>query len=658
MFTYLLPDDSPFVPNAGQRVVVPLGKQKEVVGVIQHIRRPAEGEDTSNYRPVLRFPETFAMVTPEQLALWQWLAQYYMCTIGEAMRTALPNTMRADRTSRPRKQVETDFSIQPAHPLNEQQQRAEREIGAAWEQHPTVLLYGVTSSGKTEVYIHLAQHQISRGKTVLYLVPEIALTTQLTERLRRVFGDRLGVYHSRLTDRERLDIYKNVLAGDKYDIVIGVRSALFLPFKALGMIIVDEEHDTSYKQQDPAPRYHARTVAQKLAALHGAKVLLGTATPAVETYYNALNGKYGLVEMKQRFAGLALPAIHLLDLHKAYKQKKMEGHFSYPLVVRIREQLEAGKQVLLFQNRRGYNSYVECRECGFIPKCVNCDVSLTEHKPVAAGLTSRLVCHYCGYSIPAPAVCPQCGKGIPADHGFGTEKIEEEARQLFPEARIARMDTDTMHSKDAHEQMIRRFAEHRIDILVGTQMITKGLHFRDVSLVAVLKADAMLHQPDFRAYERAYQMLEQVSGRAGRSGTEGHVILQTSDIENPVFAHLKKHDYETMYAEQTEERKMFRYPPFHRIIALTLRHRELSRLEAASRTLHERLTLVFGTRCSGIIVPGISRVQNQYIRQLMLKIEANASYAKAKQLLAQELLYVKTLPPCKGILITPDVDPM
>ena len=423
-------------------------------------------------------------------------------------------------------------------------------------------------------------------------------------------------------------------------------------------MIVDEEHDTSYKQQDPAPRYHARTTAQMLGSLFGAKTLLGTATPAVETYYNALQGKYGLVKMSQRYAGLALPAIHLLDLRKAYKQKKMEGHLSLPLVTHMREQMDEGKQVLLFQNRRGYNSYVECPDCGYVPKCVNCDVSLTEHKPVAPDQPSRLVCHYCGYSIPAPSVCPDCGKGVPQDRGFGTEKIEEEAAALFPDARVARMDTDTTHTKDAHEKLIRRFADHEIDILVGTQMITKGLHFKDVSLVAVLKADAMLNQPDFRAYERAYQILEQVAGRAGRAGTEGHVILQTSDPENPLFGYLKQHDYEAMYREQIEERKAFRYPPFHRIIVLTLRHREQSRLEAASRTLRERLYKVFGARCSAIVVPAVGRVQNLYVRQLTLKIEATASYAKAKEMLAAEMRYVRTLGPCKGVLITPDVDPM
>lgn len=658
-FTYLLPasEKEPEV-QVGQRVVVPLGKKKEVMGVVETVREAREDEEVGVLREVLRFPEEGPLVTAEQMQLWQWIARYYMCSLGEVMRAALPNSLRQEKESRRRKTPDGIGEKQTANALNEEQTHAVEEIYQAWEKTPTVLLFGVTSSGKTEVYIHLAEETIRKGKKVLYLVPEIALTTQLTDRLRRVFGERLGVYHSRFTDRERETIYKNVLAGDRYDVVLGVRSSLFLPFRDLGLIIVDEEHDTSYKQQDPAPRYHARTVALMLGSIWSARTLLGTATPSVETYYNALQGKYGLVEMKRRYAGLALPAIHLLDLQRAYKQKKMEGHLSLPLVVHMREQLEAGKQVLLFQNRRGYNSFIECPECGYVPKCVNCDISLTEHKPVAEGLPSRLVCHYCGYSIPAPSVCPECGKGEPVDRGFGTEKIEEEAKTLFPEARIARMDTDTTHAKDAHEKLIRRFADHEIDILVGTQMITKGLHFKDVSLVAVLKADAMLNQPDFRAQERAYQMLEQVSGRAGRAGTEGHVILQTSDIDNPLFKHLQRHDYEAMYAEQIEERKSFRYPPFYRIIGMTLRHREQSRLEAASRTLHDRLKQVFGTRCSEVIVPAVGRVQNLYIRQLTLKIEASASYAKAKEMLEAELRYVKGLGPCKGTLITLDVDPM
>lgn len=540
-----------------------------------------------------------------------------------------------------------------AHPLNDWQTQAYEQIRQQWQTTPVVLLHGVTSSGKTEVYIHLIEEQVRLGKTVLYLVPEIALTTQLTDRLRRVFGARLGVYHSKFSDRARVDVYKKVLEGGHYDVVIGVRSSLFLPFQNLGCIIMDEEHESSYKQQDPAPRYHARSVAMKLMALHEGKLLLGTATPSVETYYQALQGRYGLVEMKQRYAGLSLPHIHVVDLQQQYHKKMMEGHFSVPLIHHIRQQLDAGKQVMLFQNRRGYSPYIECHECGAVPKCVHCDVSLTEHKYMR-----RLVCHYCGYSIPTPVVCPSCGKGKLSDRGFGTEMIEEEVQRLFPDARVARMDLDTTRSRNAYDDIIGRFARHEVDILIGTQMITKGLHFDDVSLVAVLKTDGLFQQPDFRAAERAYQMLEQVAGRAGRSGEEGHVILQTMDVKNEVLAFLQRHDYAAMYDQQVIERNLFHYPPFHRVISLSVRHREQSRLDTAVRTLQERLFAVFGGRCSAVVIPSIQRVQNQYVRQLTLKIESSANYATAKQMLREQLLYVQSLPSCKGVNIVVDVDPM
>lgn len=806
-YSYRLPDTPDVNPQIGMRVLVPFGKKKIYTGIISNIY-PAPAIDSGShvgkegshqpctmaYKEIFCFLENYPIVTPVQLKLWQWIASYYMCTMGEVMKAALPSALKLESETRVRKnpdfvaervltrlpaaiydllhdnkplslseiaktldvrsalpavnallemgavfieenvenryapkmkhfislgelppveisntradkltpkqqhllqvflgmdeekvergrlltasgesdavlkallkkgvlidEVEEVARLQanqaPSHiayPLNEEQQRAFTEIHQRWQTTPTVLLHGVTSSGKTEVYIHLIQEQINQGQQVLFLVPEIALTTQLTERLRKVFGCRLGVYHSRFSDQERVEIYKKVLLGGEYDVVIGVRSSLFLPFHNLGLIIVDEEHDASYKQQDPAPRYHARSVAVMLASFFHGKVLLGTATPAIETYYNAQEGKFGLVEMKQRYASLSLPQIHLLDLQQQYRKKAMSGHFSDVLVYRIREQLEQGKQVIIFQNRRGYNSYLECPECGYIPKCANCDVSLTEHK-----FTNTLSCHYCGYSIQRPAVCPKCNKGRLADRGFGTEMIQEEAEQLFPGARVARMDLDTTRTKHGHEQLISRFANHEIDILIGTQMVTKGLHFNDVSLVAVLKADALLNQPDFRAYERGYQMLEQVSGRAGRAGDTGHVIVQTTDYENPLFTYLQNHDYEAMYAEQILQRKMFRYPPFHRIISLTLRHREPSRLETASRTLQERLQQVFGARCSMVIVPAIARVQNLYVRELILKIEAGASYQKAKEMLLQEIRYVQSLDQCKGTIVVPDVD--
>ncbi len=557
--------------------------------------------------------------------------------------------------------------------LNPQQERALTEIRQSFETHNTTLLHGVTSSGKTEVYIHLIQEAIDKGQQVLYLVPEIALTTQLTERLRRVFGDRLDVYHSRLNDRERVDLYKDVLQrrdhientdeiGDLYhkDVILGVRSALFLPFQQLGLVIVDEEHDASYKQQDPAPRYHARSAAIMLASFFGAKTLLGTATPAIETYYNALHGKFGLVKMMERYRGLSLPEINVIDLHEQYRKKEMDGHFSASLTHEMQEALGKGKQVILFQNRRGYSSYIECRQCAYIPKCVNCDVSLTEHK-----FSHTLVCHYCGYTTRIPTVCPACQQpDTMADRGFGTEMIEEEVAQYIGSStlqspiRTARMDQDTTRNKNSHQKIIDDFAAHKVDVLIGTQMVTKGLHFDDVTLVAVLKADALLHQPDFRATERAYQMLEQVAGRAGRTEAGGKVVLQAMDPSHPIYTWLQNHDYEALYRDQIAEREAFHYPPFHRIICLTLRHREMSRLETASRTLHERLTAVFGFRCSGIIVPSIAKMQNQYARQLVLRIETSANFQKAKEMLAAEIAYVQSLQPCKGTAIIPDVEPM
>lgn len=558
--------------------------------------------------------------------------------------------------------------------LNAQQERALGEIRQSFETHNTTLLHGVTSSGKTEVYIHLIQEAIDKGQQVLYLVPEIALTTQLTERLRRVFGDRLGVYHSRLNDRERVELYKDVLQRRDHlenadqidtlyhkDVIIGVRSALFLPFQHLGLIIVDEEHDASYKQQDPAPRYHARSAAIMLASFFGAKTLLGTATPAIETYYNALNGKFGLVKMMERYRGLSLPEINVIDLQEQYRKKEMDGHFSTTLMREMNEALGKGKQVILFQNRRGYSSYIECKQCAYIPKCVNCDVSLTEHK-----FSHTLVCHYCGYTTRIPAICPACQQvDTMADRGFGTEMIEEEVEQYFnapssqqSNIRTVRMDQDTTRNKNSHQKIIDDFAAHKVDVLIGTQMVTKGLHFDDVTLVAVLKADALLHQPDFRATERAYQMLEQVAGRAGRTEAGGTVVLQTMDPSHPIYSWLQKHDYEALYRDQIAEREAFHYPPFHRIICLTLRHREISRLETAARTLHERLTAVFGARCSGIIIPNIAKMQNQYARQLVLRIETSANFQKAKEMLAAEMAYVQSLQPCKGTIIIPDVEPM
>lgn len=547
---------------------------------------------------------------------------------------------------------------QQPHFLDSQQSRAIAEIRESWREKNVTLLHGVTSSGKTEVYIHLIEEVLQQGKQVLYLVPEIALTTQLTDRLQAVFGDKLVVYHSKFSNAERVEIYNNIRAKNQEQrtktgkVILGARSAIFLPFSDLGLIIVDEEHEPSYKQQDPAPRYHARSAAIVMAQWYGAKVLLGTATPSIESYHNALSGKYGLVEMTERFQGLQLPHITLIDLQRQYHRKEMYGHFADPLVDRIREELAKGKQVILFQNRRGYAPFLQCPSCGEVPKCPNCDVSMTYHKA-----NRSLVCHCCGHSTSAPTLCPKC-KIEYRTQGFGTERLEEEIQGLFPAARVLRMDLDSTRKKDAYQTIIDRFAKHEVDILIGTQMVTKGLHFNDVSLVAVLQADSILNQPDFRSYEHAFQMLEQVSGRAGRTGSQGEVMIQTFDPKNSLYQHLIQHDYQGLYAEQIAERKAFGFPPYHRMIMLTLKHRDMGRLEAASGLLQQRLHQAFGSRVSGVIVPSVARTQNMYVRQIRLTIEANANIARAKEMVREQSRWVQQQTQCKGVVILPDVDPM
>ena len=573
---------------------------------------------------------------------------------------------------------------QKPHTLDSQQSRATEEIRKSWQEKNVTLLHGVTSSGKTEVYIHLIEEVLQQGKQVLYLVPEIALTTQLTDRLQAVFGDKLVVYHSKFSNAERVEIYhachgtldigraepygtgdalwdgqrpigeeaKGERREAKGRLILGARSAIFLPFSELGLIIVDEEHEPSYKQQDPAPRYHARSAAIMMAQWYGAKVLLGTATPSIESYHNALSGKYGLVEMTERFQGLQLPTITMIDLQRQYHRKEMYGHFADPLVDRIREELAKGKQVILFQNRRGYAPFLQCPSCGEVPKCPNCDVSMTYHKA-----NRTLVCHCCGHSICAPSHCLKC-KTEYRTQGFGTERLEEEIQGLFPDARVLRMDLDSTRKKDAYQTIIDRFAKHEVDILIGTQMVTKGLHFNDVSLVAVLQADSLLNQPDFRSYEHAFQMLEQVSGRAGRTGSQGEVMIQTFDPKNSLYQHLIAHDYQGLYSEQIAERKAFGFPPYHRMIMLTLKHRDMQRLTAASSMLQQRLQQAFGSRVSGVILPSVARTQNMYVRQIRLTIEANANIVRAKELVREHIGFVQQQSACKGTIILPDVDPM
>ncbi len=650
-YTYQVPDGMEN-PQPGMRVLVPLGT-KQMVGIV--LRAHTEPlPDSIRLRDVIMALDEQPAVSPAQLALWQWIAAYYMCPIGDVMAAALPARV-CDKTysfspvkKRRVKLPEYIGEIEDIHPLNNEQQRAQAEILEAWQTHETVLLHGVTASGKTEVYIHLIQEQLRQGHQVLYLVPEIALTTQLTDRLQRVFGDQVVVYHSRVSDGLRAEIYRQQLYPQPR-LIVGARSAVLLPFSGLGLVIVDEEHETSYKQQEPAPRYHARSAAIMLAHQTGAKVLLGTATPAVETYYNALCGKYGLVRMTHRYKGIELPRVTLIDLERQYHRREMYGHFSDPLVDRMREVLQAGRQVILFQNRRGYAPQLQCRSCGQPPRCPNCDVPLTLHMQA-----HELRCHYCGHARAIPSICPACGGELRV-RGFGTERVEDEVAQYFPEARVLRMDLDTTRQKTAYQDIIDRFARHECDILIGTQMVSKGLHFDDVGLVAVLSADHLLNQPDFRAYERAFQMLSQVAGRAGRKGQQGEVIIQTWQRDNGLLLHVLNHDYEALYQEQIAERRQFHYPPFYRIIELTLRHRDESAVVEAARLLQRRLQGVFAERVSGVVVPSIARVQNQHIRLVRLRIEAGANIVRAKQLVAEQIDYVQTRH--KRIQIIADVDP-
>lgn len=729
-YTYSIPVTMQY-PPLGARVLVPLGK-KTITGLVY---RPHDAElpATVKLREVIEVIDETPIVTPDQLRLWEWMASYYMCTLGEVMAAALPSGIIDDdyiarttqymrlypcwqsenalhqlqaklyRAKAQEKLLNTFLALSvdatqlverrvlleesgvgsavlkamidkgffceekrpisrlrqylgkttAPHTLDTQQQWALQEVRRHWQHKNVTLLHGVTSSGKTEVYIHLIQQMLQQGKQVLYLVPEIALTTQLTDRLQAIFGNQVLVYHSRFSSAERVEIYNILLNASTSNppLILGARSAIFLPFSNLGLIIVDEEHEPSYKQQDPAPRYHARSAAIMMASWHGAKVLLGTATPSVESYHNAMTGKYGLVEMKQRFQGLQLPHITMVDLQYQYHRKEMYGHFADPVVFRIREEIAKGKQVILFQNRRGYAPFLQCPACGEVPKCPNCDVSTTYHKS-----TSVMQCHSCGFSATAPAVCPRCGSTWKL-HGAGTERLEEEIQQLFPMARVARMDLDTTRRKDAYQIIIDRFARHEVDILIGTQMVTKGLHFDGVSLVVVLQADTMINRPDFRSTEQTFQMLEQVAGRAGRTGERGEVMIQTFAPKHPLYELLRRHDFVGLYEQQLAERELFCFPPFHRLLLISLRHRDMQYVDHTAQVLMEHLRTIFGTRVSSVIVPQVARRSNQYVRQLRLRIESIANIVRAKTMLRKCIQYVTCLSDCKGTTITLDIDP-
>ncbi len=515
------------------------------------------------------------------------------------------------------------------------------------------LLHGVTGSGKTELYIHLIRQALEQKQQVLYLLPEIALTVQMMQRLQRIFGNRLGIYHSRYSDAERVEIWQKQLSAHPYDVILGARSAVFLPFQHLGLVIVDEEHETSYKQQDPAPRYHARSAAIILAQMYGAKTLLGTATPSLESYHNTRTGKYGLVELKERYQGIELPEIQVIDTADLQRRKMKAGPFSPLLLNRIHEALERGEQAILFQNRRGFAPMIECHQCGWVPTCQHCDVKLTLHRQL-----NQLTCHYCGFTYRVPTECPCCGSTDLRAHGYGTEKIEEQVRDAFPEARISRMDLDTTRTRNAYERIISDFGSGRTNILIGTQMISKGLDFDKVSVVGIINADAMLNQPDFRAYEHAFMMMSQVAGRAGRKNKRGLVILQTKQKDLPVVSQVVHNDYISLYKDLIAERQAFRYPPYYRLVYVFLRHRQDAVVQTAAIELGSRLRQWFGGRVLGPDKPSVAKVKQLNIRKLVLKLEMGLDMKKVREYLLLAQSQILTDKRYSSLQVYYDVDPL
>jgi len=803
-YTYSLPAEMQGSVQVGCRVVVPFGKKKYYTGVVTKVHDSApEGYETKEVEELL---DESPVILPHQFQLWEWLASYYLCTLGDVFKAALPSGMKLEsetiilrneefeaseplpeaeqrlldslvegkeqcvtqlqrnygqrnilpivkrllekeavfvkedlkRNYKPRsekrvrllekemdearmqvlfdqlgrakkqlsvlmKYVELSGWAGPNHPLKEVSKRElldksgvsstvfngliekgifevySQEIGrldktmlqttelnplnpsqktalekimSAFREKNVCLLHGVTSSGKTEIYIHLIEKAVASGKQVLYLLPEIALTAQITERLRKVFGHRLGVYHSKFPDAERVEIWKKQLDDQAYDVILGVRSSVFLPFKRLGLVIVVEEHENTYKQQEPAPRYHARSVAIMLASMYGAKVLLGTATPNVESYFNALSGKYGLVELKERYKDIQLPHIEKVDIKELIHQKRMKGPFSPMLVQEIRKALENKEQVILFQNRRGFAPMIECHTCAWVPKCKNCDVSLTYHK----GL-NQLTCHYCGYTCPVPRMCPACGETDLRNRGFGTERVEDDMKMVFPEAKVARMDLDTTRTRTAYEKIIADFEQGKTDILIGTQMVSKGLDFENVSVVGILNADTMLNYPDFRSYERAFQLMAQVAGRAGRKNKQGLVILQTKSTDLPVIQQVIQNDYEQLYYDQLAERQLFRYPPFYRLVYVYLKHRKEDVLNAAAEAMATQLRAGLGERVLGPDKPPVGRIQTLFIKKMIIKVEQNASMAKVKAYLQAVQRAIIADERFRSLIVYYDVDP-
>ena len=726
------------------RVVVPCGQKKTYTALCVEVTDKKPNIGVKNIKCIYSVLDDMPMLLPQQLKLWQWMADYYMCTLGDIYKAALPAGLKAEDGYRPKTETyvgltekfhdemalnialdmvsryekqqkalagylelshwaemsgtaipddikeitqtelcnvthcttptvkslvkrgileiyqkevgrlntDGEFTPQNAKLLNEAQQEAYNQVLMQFMKKNVVLLHGVTSSGKTEIYIHLILKALQDHKQVLFLLPEIALTVQIMERLQRVFGSRLGIYHSKYSDAERVEIWKKQVSACPYDIIIGARSAALLPFKNLGLVIIDEEHETSYKQQDPAPRYHARSAAIMLASMYGAKTLLGSATPCMETYTNAKNGKFGYVRLDKRYKDIALPKIEVVDVKDMTRRKMMKGPFSPRLLEAIQESLDNNKQVILFQNRRGFVPIVECQDCGWIPKCEHCDVSLTMHKN-----TNLLTCHYCGYTYAIPKVCPKCGGTHLRGRGFGTEKIEDQIMELFPEAKVARMDLDTTRTKNAYARIIEDFAYGKTNVLIGTQMITKGLDFDRVQLVGILDADSMLNYPDFRAYEHSYMMLQQVSGRAGRKGKQGLVILQTKSADLPVIEQVAANDSKTFYEDLGEERRLFNYPPYTRLIYVYLKHQHDNVVESAALMLGSILRGWFGERILGPDKPAVARVKSMCIRKIMIKLENGIDQKKVREYLRMAQKQILQDKQYAALQIFYDVDP-
>lgn len=727
-FTYAVPAEMRGKIGIGLRVTVPFGKRKFYTAVVLRLHHNApEGMEL---KEIHSLTDSHPVVNEQQIRLWKWISFYYLSTLGDVYKAAVPSLMKPqDLEKKYKSKTETfirlntgihdidrlvgrakkqaglyhaleklfleegtdsfpkskviaktgysdtvlkgltkkniviqysekvsriDKQTAPSHEafaLNEHQQKALEEIKHCFEEKNVCLLHGITSSGKTEIYIHLIEEELNQEKQTLYLVPEIALTTQLTSRLREVFGDKLGIYHSKINDQERTEIWQKMLSDSPYEIVIGVRSSLFLPFRHLGLVIVDEEHEPSYKQQDPAPRYHARDTAIVLAQNFRAKTLLGSATPAIETYHNAKTGKYGLVTLKKRFENIDLPRITLENTRELRRTKKMKTLLAPRLIEKMNTALEAGEQIILFRNRRGFAPMLECKLCGWTPKCGRCDVPLTYHKN-----HRELKCHYCGKTYKLADECPVCHAKSVEPVGMGTEKLEEEVEKLFPGTTVARMDADTTHKKHMYEKIISDFQHKKVQVLVGTQMLSKGLDFDNVSIVGIISADGLLNRPDFRSHERGFQLMLQAAGRAGRKNRRGEVVIQTTDPGQPVYQYLKANDFEGFYHLQLAERKLFNYPPYRRLISIVFKHKDEQKVESGALFFARLLKQSLGKMVLGPNKPLVSRIQQYHIRYILLKLDTRLSTVKIRQFIRSVESHFRENPDFKYVGLHYDVD--